>query len=179
MPNQYTKAKELGITYKIAESTRKKLSAAAKKHNEKIWSDSEFRKKHKESMRRAVEKYPESYTSSNRGRTKQVVYKGIKFQGSWELEFYKWCEENYVAVERCNECFDYEWNGNRKYFPDFYLKDLNTYVEVKGYKTDRDEAKWSQFPKDKLLAIVDRKVLDSIRNRTYNINMLKFYTLVA
>ena len=32
------------------------------------------------------------------------------------------------------------------YKPDFYLVDENLYIEVKGYETDLDHDKWSQFP---------------------------------
>ena len=32
------------------------------------------------------------------------------------------------------------------YKPDFYVKDWDSYIEVKGYETDLDKCKWSQFP---------------------------------
>lgn len=152
MPNQWTKAKETGISYVMTDKTKKKLSESVSKSNLKRWSNEENRKKHSVAMKKAVEKHPESYTSSNRGRTKQIIFEGIKFQGKWELKFYIFCRANNVNIVRSNEWFDYEWNGTRKYFPDFYLPDLQMYVEVKGYETERDKAKWSSFPK-KLLVI--------------------------
>ena len=161
MPNQWTKAKETGIPYVIKDATRSKLSNAAKNGNIKKWSDPEFRKKHSEAMKRAVEKYPESYTSSNRGRTKQIIFDGIKFQGKWELEFYQYCKANDITIERSNEWFEYEWNGSRKYFPDFYLPDLDMYIEVKGYETDRDRAKWRDFPKK--LKVIQKQDIMNIR----------------
>lgn len=118
-------------------------------------------------MKAAVEKNPESYTSSNRGRTKQIEYNGIKFQGQWELDFYKWCNNNNVRCERSKNWFPYEWNGSRKYNPDFYLPDLNRYVEVKGYETERDRRKWLQFPED--LVIIKAKEIASIRKGTYSL----------
>ena len=36
-------------------------------------------------------------------------------------------------------------NKERLYFPDFFLKEYNLYIEVKGYETDKDISKWSQF----------------------------------
>jgi hypothetical protein len=36
--------------------------------------------------------------------------------------------------------------SNATYCPDFYVEDWRTYVEVKGYETNLDQAKWSQFP---------------------------------
>lgn len=155
--NQYTKAKETGIPYILKDCTRKKLGVAGTK---RVWTE-ELRKKHSESMKRAVERNPESYTSSNRGRTKQIIFNGIKFQGSWELEYYNWCISNNVKIERCKESFEYEWKGKRRYFPDFYLPESNTYVEVKGYETDRDRAKWAQFPNK--LSIIKEEDIKNIR----------------
>ena len=136
--NQFTK----GTATTVSEETRKKLSDAGKKQ---VWTF-EDRQRHSILMKDVVKKYPESYTSSNRGRTKQIIYNGIKFQGSWELEFYQWCEQNNIACIRNTEGFSYIWNGSRTYYPDFYLIDKNLYIEVKGYETERDRAKWSQFP---------------------------------
>lgn len=111
------------------------------------FSDPAERKKQSESMKRAVANYPESYTSSNRGRTKQIEKYGIKFQGNWELLYWEYCVEHQIIIERCSERFPYEWNGTRSYNPDFYLPETDTYVEIKGYETERDKAKWRDFPK--------------------------------
>ena len=158
--NQWTDPK-----YKLKDSTRQKLSAANKERNwDKIWSE-EKRKQHSNTMKLAVEKYPESYTSSNRGRTKQVIIDGIKFQGAWEVEFYQYCKKNLIKIERSTEWFEYEWNGKRKYFPDFYLPDRDLYVEVKGYETDRDRAKWSVFPKK--LRVIKKEDIIAIRNQCF------------
>lgn len=161
MPNQWTKAKETGIPYTISDETRRKLSESSTRVNNERWSSEENRKKQSESMKKAVEKYPESYTSSNRGRTKQIIVDGIKFQGKWELEFYQYCKDNNIQIERSNEWFEYEWNGIRKYFPDFYLVEKDLYVEVKGYETDRDRAKWSAFPKQ--LKVIRKEDISAIR----------------
>lgn len=124
-----------------------------------------MRIKHSESMKRAVANNPDSYSSGNRGRVKRIEYDGLKFQGKWELYFYQWCKRNGIVVDKCSEWFEYEWNGTRKYFPDFILEDFECYVEVKGYKTDRDEAKWSQFKKK--LLVVDKKDIPKLLNDTY------------
>jgi hypothetical protein len=84
-------------------------------------------------MKKAVEENPESYTASNRGRTKQIEYDGIKFQGKWELEFYMYCKTNNIQIERPTEWFEYNWNGTRKYFPDFYIKVKNNLGKMKKY----------------------------------------------
>jgi hypothetical protein len=146
--------------YEIKESTRQKL-----KNQIQIWGD-DRRLRHSNAMKLAVENHPESYTSSNRGRTKQIIVDGIKFQGKWELEFYQYCKSNDIQIERSNEWFEYEWNGARKYFPDFYLSEKDLYIEVKGYETERDRAKWSSFPKQ--LKIIRKDDIMAIRKGTWN-----------
>lgn len=163
--NQYTLAKELGLPKPtVSKETRDKIGAKSKGR----LVSQETKDKISSAMKRAVELYPESYNSSNRGRTKQIIVDGIKFQGKWELEFYNWCKSNNIQIRRCLESFPYNWNGSRKYFPDFYLTELNIYTEVKGYKTGRDEAKWSQFPHQ--LLIVQKQDIERIRNGTFSLN---------
>lgn len=146
-------------TYGSATSheTREKLSIASKKQ---IWND-ERRKKHSEVMKEASRKYPESYSSGNRGRTKQIIVDGIKLQGQWEVDFYLWAKSQGLNPIRSNKTFEYEWNGTRTYHPDFYIASLDLYVEVKGYQTDRDNAKWSQFPEK--LRIIKKEEIKQIR----------------
>jgi hypothetical protein len=117
--------------------------------------------KHRYSMKRAVENNPESYSSSNRGRTKQIIIDGIKLQGQWEVDFYNWAKNQGLEPKRPAESFTYEWNGTRSYFPDFYIESLDMYVEVKGYETDRDRAKWLTFPKK--LRIIKEEEIKQIR----------------
>ncbi len=156
--NQYIK----GTAKPISEDGIRRISEAGKRQ---IWNE-ERKSKHSIAMKKAVEKYPESYTSSNRGRTKQIVYNGIKFQGKWELDFYKFCVDNSINIVRCVESFDYEWNGHRKYFPDFFLPDRNEYVEVKGYETEKDRAKWLNFPNR--LTIIRKQDIMNIRKGKFN-----------
>jgi hypothetical protein len=152
--NGFLKAEKLGLPKpKFSEEASKKISEANRR---RVWDDA-ARRKHSASMKKAVEDSPESYTSSNRGRTKQIIYKGKKFQGGWELKFYQWCEVTDIVCERNTEGFSYEWNGKRTYYPDFYLPKFDAYVEVKGYKTERDKAKWNQF-KGKLIVIEKQSI---------------------
>jgi hypothetical protein len=157
--NQYIK----GTANPLSEETRRTLAENAKN---KIW-DTEARAKHSIAMKEAVAKYPESYTSSNRGRTKQIIHDGIRFQGKWELDFYLFCKTNNIKIVRSTEWFEYEWEGIRKYFPDFYLPDMESYVEVKGYETEKDRAKWSNFPKK--LIIIRKLDIMNIRKGTFQL----------
>lgn len=147
---------------KMSDAGKQRSKIANQEKVKRIWNDPAFRERHKQSMKRAVENNPESYTSSNRGRTKQIEYDGIKFQGQWELDFYKWARNQGLAPKRPNTGFPYEWNGQRTYFPDFYIDQIDAYIEVKGYETERDQAKWSQFPKR--LIIIKEKQIKEIRS---------------
>lgn len=162
--NQYTKAKKLGLPKpEISKETRQKISDAAIEQNKHMWTE-EFRKKHSESMKRAVLENPESYSKNNvSGRVKIIEYKGIKLKGSWELKTAKWLDSQSIKWESEVNPQPYFWNGDwHLYFPDFYLEDFDTYIEVKGYKTERDHAKWDHF-KGKLL-IVDKNTIHNLNN---------------
>jgi hypothetical protein len=141
---------------------RERIRQATAIRNKANFANPEFRKKHRESMKRAVVQNPESYSSSNRGRTKQIIVDGIKLQGQWEVDFYLWAKTQGLNPKRPTEAFRYVWNGERWYHPDFYIESKDLYVEVKGYETDRDRAKWSQFKKK--LCIIKAKEIKQIRN---------------
>lgn len=161
--NQFTKAKQLGVEQYgvLSEAGAQKIRET---NAARIWDD-EMRLKMSESMKRAVAKNPQAYTSSNRGRCKQIVYDGVVFHSSWELEFYKWCQAaNIICIRNC-EGFRYIWEGERTYFPDFYLPGLDLYIEVKGYTTERDFAKWRDFTKS--LRILTRRDIMAIKKNKF------------
>jgi hypothetical protein len=162
--NHYTKAKELGLPKPlITEETRKKISESSKN---RVWTK-EQRIKHSESMKRAVENHPDSYTKDNVvGRVKNIDYNGVKLKGGWELIVAKWFDENNIKWEYETKSFDYEWNGLKKYYPDFYLPDFNLFIEVKGYQTDRDLSKWKSV-KNLLVFKIDE--IKKIKNNTLNL----------
>lgn len=139
---------------KHSDKTIEKLKESGKK---RVWTQ-EQKIKLSESMKNAVKKHPESYTNSNRGRVKQIIFDNIKFHGKWEVAFYKWSKENNIEIKKNIEGFNYYWRGNRTYFPDFYLPKLELFIEIKGYETYRDQAKWSAFPK-KLIVIRKEQIL--------------------
>ena len=162
--NQYLKADLMGLPRpEVTLNASEKIKEA---NRNRVWTP-ESRKKLSESMKRAVDLNPEAYSSSNRGRTKQIIFDGIKFQGNWELDFYKWCLSKNIRCLRNTEGFKYQWNGERTYYPDFYLPEQDLYVEVKGYKTERDSAKWEQFPKR--LIIVQKQDMIDIKNDVYSL----------
>jgi hypothetical protein len=115
----------------------------------KTWSQEELRQKQsqhkKEIMPSVVLKFPDSYSSKNVcGRSKRIHFENECFHSSWELIVAKWLTSNNIKWERKVSPISYVWNGlNKLYFPDFYLPELDLFVEVKGYETERDRCKWN------------------------------------
>ena len=166
--NQYTKAKEEGRNITISDETRKKMSESARIKTTEKWKDPNYRKKHAMGMKKAVANNPSSYSSNNvSGRVKNIEYNGKTLKGSWELETAKYLDK--IGMKWTNELepFPYEWNGKwHLYFPDFYLEEFDTYIEVKGYKRDRDECKWKVVTK---LIVIMQNEIDEIKTNTYDI----------
>ena len=82
------------------------------------------------------------------GRGHRGYYKDIYCQSSWELAYVIYCLDHNINFKRNTEHFMYEFADKRRnYFPDFYLIDTDTYVEIKGYYDARSKAKVAQFPK--------------------------------
>ena len=104
--------------------------------------------KHRINIKNSVNKKIESdnwHLSFSKSRTH--VYKGVKFHGLWEVKFAMNLDDKNVEWRRPTEKFQYTFEGKtRNYTPDFWIPELDSYVEIKGYTTPKDEAKWSQFP---------------------------------
>ena len=146
--NQYTKAKETGIPYAMSDETKQKISRAAK--NRKL--SKETRNKISNTVN---EKISNNEWHVSLARHHHYRYKGIDLHGSWELKYAKWLDYNGIKWIRCKESFQYEFDNKvRQYTPDFYLPDTDEYIEIKGYKTDKDTAKWNQFPRHKKLKVL-------------------------
>jgi len=159
--NQYTKAALNGTVIIVSEETRQKLSKLQTGRRK----TEEQKNKLSIIMKETVKKYPDSYSAAQiNGRVKKIRYKDILLDGGWELIVAKWFDSNQIKWERNIIGFTYEWNGQRTYFPDFYLPDLNVYIEVKGYTRDRDLYKWKAVPN---LIIIKKLDIEKIKKNEY------------
>lgn len=87
------------------------------------------------------------------GRCKKYKYYSpiaghVSLDGTWELKVAKWLDKQGYTWTRNTIFFQYK-NLEGKlatYTPDFYVHEFNSYLEVKGYETELDRCKWSQFP---------------------------------
>lgn len=73
---------------------------------------------------------------------KRTYYKGIAFKSTWEAIFAKWLDlNNYIwQYEPKRFLFD-----GFSYLPDFFVKEFNSYVEIKGFWRDGDREKVNAF----------------------------------
>lgn len=98
-------------------------------------------------------KLSEQQSLKNRGgKSKWFKIGNQKVQGTYELFFAQKLEEQCVKWERIktnNHIFKYILDNKIKsYTPDFYLPDLNLYIEIKGY--------WWGNDKNKMLALKEQ-----------------------
>lgn len=157
--NQYTKSQELGIERPVlSDETREKHSSNIRARN---LNESEItRNKRKETIRKKIDA-GEWHVSL--ARKMHRTYKGIDLHGSWELAYAKYLDEHNVPWERCKQVFIYQFEGKElRYTPDFFLPETSQYVEIKGYKVPKDEAKWGQFPKDLKLKVLMKQDLKDL-----------------
>lgn len=111
------------------------------------------------------------------GRGKKGRYNGIWCDSSWELAFVIYNLEHNIIIKRNKDYFEYTYNNEtHKYFPDFIIND--EYIEIKGFDTDKVNAKIEQFPKDKILKVYHKEdlteVFDYVINK-YGNDFIKLY----
>jgi len=61
----------------------------------------------------------------------------IKVQGKWEKNVAEWLNEKHIKWDRIT----LKYSKTHRYTPDFYLVDLNEYLEVKGWLREIDKIK--------------------------------------
>ena len=122
------KSKGIGATQEIEIERKRKISETMKKNPNAGGL--------REGSGRGIKTWYESSIAGN-----------VYLRSSYELEYAKWLDQNNINWIANKTAFQYEWEGKiKKYYPDFYLIESKKYVEVKGFKTEKDEAKWKNFP---------------------------------
>ena len=108
----------------------------------------------------------------NAGRCKSITYLSpiagkVRLNGTWEYKYALWLDEQGIRWIRNIKAFWYKFGCKiRKYYPDFYLIESDEYTEVKGYETEKDRAKWSQFP-EKLTILKKSNLISSPYNLSF------------
>ena len=83
-------------------------------------------------------------------------YKGFYCRSTWELAWLFYQLDSGVQVDKCEQSFEYFYeNKKHKYYPDFIVGD--TFIEIKGYRDKKVQAKIDQFPENKKLLMIEGK----------------------
>jgi len=100
-------------------------------------------------------------------KTRTHEYRGEKMYGKWELQYAQWLDNKEIEWRRPKERFPYVFQEKTRYYtPDFYLTSTGEYIEIKGYETEKDRAKWENFPlKLKVLKGIDLYELGVINEK--------------
>ena len=139
----------------LTKHTNKKLKNASLKKTGKPWipKSEEGEKRRRQKISDTMKKNPNAggYRKGS-GRCVGAWYESsiagnVYLDSSYELAYAQWLDSQGTQWTKNQIKFPYEWEGRtRFYIPDFYLIDEDVYVEIKGYKTEKDEAKWRDFP---------------------------------
>jgi len=88
---------------------------------------------------------------------KRYTYNDVSFDSSWEVEIAKFLDEHQIKWSRSRKHLLHWIDSNgkqRRYYPDFFLEDLNIYVDPKNpYKQKQDKEKLD-FIKQSVILIV-------------------------
>lgn len=140
------------------EATRKKLSDANKNR---------VPIKHTVEAKRKISEARTKYLEGN-NHIEWFSVNGIKVQGKWE----KQVAENFLELGINFSRIKLKYDVYRTYTPDFYLPDLDAYVEVKGWLSDRDKAKYLkvllEYPHIKIFLIRDELGINNFTKFTSN-----------
>ncbi len=175
--NQYIKAKENNEVFIPSYKELKGRTKTAIARNKIRWSMPNAREIFSQKIREAIKRNPDAYSANNVcGRTKlydklDSLGNKTKLNGKWELSVAEYLNKNKIRWINKIKPFNYIWeNRSHLYFPDFYLIDLNIYIEVKGYERARDHAKWKSV---KNLIILRKKEIKLIRDNKYHPGRLR------
>lgn len=98
-------------------------------------------------------------------RGKKFIYKNLRFRSNWEILTAKYFDNNNINWEYEPKYFILD--DNMTYTPDFYLKDLNKWVEVKGYWYEDAILKYDIFRIK--FSEIEIEIWDETKLKQYNI----------
>jgi len=171
--NKGKTAEDDPIVRQYVNSRKKSLLEGKFSPSVRLWTEEE---KAEQSVRMSkVAATSESYSGRyNRGSVKEIICKnGFKVLGSWEEIFVNYCIDNNIDIEQPSTPFTYTFEGKeRVYYPDFYIPLLNCYVEIKGYETNKDKAKWDylQNVHERKLLVIKAKGINDIKNGCFKLS---------
>lgn len=135
-----------------SKETRLRMSRVKKIH----WKNLEYRKKipHNGMLgKKMTEETKQKLRVVNLGKgnpsygkpisnAKVTFYNGIKFKSTWEAIFAKWLDSKGFIWQYEPKRFFFD---GFSYLPDFFVKEFNSYVEIKGFWRGNDREKVNAF----------------------------------
>lgn len=105
---------------------------------------------------------------------KKFKYKDIWMDSSWEVDLAKWLDDNNITWKRSKKLYMFLWTDEsghrRRYYPDFYLPDMNIYLDPKNkYKLKKDQYKLDKVIQEHRIVLLYgdlNKIKDEIKNKT-------------
>lgn len=88
----------------------------------------------------------------NSNRKKTSIHNGFKMDSGAELAFAQLCDKNSIHWVK-NTTVWFEYLPGKRYYPDFYLKDFDLWVEIKGkrYFREDDPIRWASVPNHEVI----------------------------
>jgi hypothetical protein len=128
-----------------AKEISKKISAALTGNpNLGVAGSEEAEKDRRDKIRISINERYENGWMPKAGRCKKILYDSpiagiVRVDGTWELEVAQYLDRCGVKWKRNKNRFAYNFEGKERFYtPDFYIEDLDLYIEVKGYETEKD-----------------------------------------
>lgn len=146
----------------IRESNRKRI--VTKKTRLKISESNKkcIRKKHTEATKRKMSLSRIKILNKVGFKNKNYKYNNKKFRSAWEVKVAKWLDVNKIKWKyETKEC-RFKLRSGKYYMIDFYLPELNKYIEVKGWWGDHSKDKFKQAAKQLDICIVDERNINNI-----------------
>lgn len=174
-----------GLTQENNESIKQQQETFKK--NYAIYGNQRKNKNHTEETKeylklKMYERYANGWQATSCGRAKSYPYTSpsagsVHLTGSWEVAFAEALDQAGIAWEKNKTRFPYiKPNGDKaSYLPDFYISQIKTFIETKGYETDLDRAKWAQFTEK--LIVVHKKEIFQIKKWLENKTEITEYML--
>jgi len=133
-----------GLTKKDHEGINK--MAEKLRFKSRTWTE-EQKSKLSKSLKGKTGGYREGSNKWRGCKEKQSDGKEVFLDSSYEEKFTNILDEFSIYWEKNYKKFQYVFDNKIKnYIPDFYLKDLDLWIEVKGWEKEIDKFKWSHFP---------------------------------
>ena len=139
--------------------TRKLLFKSGKLKPLNYWKDKTHTQEYKNNMSKRLSGKNNPNYGGKCYRAKRYRYKNICFRSTWEAQIAQWLDNNYYTWKYESERFYFE---DCSYLPDFYVNELNLFIEVKGRYTDKCIQKIKLFKEnypDLKFLIIDKKNL--------------------